>query len=239
MASAAKNRTTAAVRKQMIANSRRGVRDGILDREADQLDAQAAELLNAELPAVVSAGEVVPQVRDVRVDADIVQSVDNRQWLVDTLEHPDQIARDASTERTGLLCRESVDITASALDMAVTIGAKNSAEKSLAHQMALAHDCAFEMADIGLQLAQQVDVLRPLGKAMQIYTVESARMMNASANMMKAFQSGMVVMQKIRHGHTQTMIVQHQNVTVSDGGQAVIGNVASRGLMEGDNSNDK
>jgi hypothetical protein len=50
--------------------------------------------------------------------------------------------------------------------------------------------------------------------------VEVARLSNAAARMMQIFQEGLLVLQKLRTGGKQTVVVQH--VQVSDGGQAVI-----------------
>jgi len=184
-------------------------------RDAARLEAEATALMPAEDTVAVSVGEVVPAASD--------QSTQGIQ-LKDTLNNPDQVARDASAERTGMLWKENLDITAPALDMATTIGAENSAEKALAHQLALAHKAVFEMADKSLSLMHKIDsYTNP--RAMQIYSVESVRLMNASARMMKAFQDGMIALHKIRTGGQQTMTVQH--VSVSDGGQAVIGHVST------------
>ena len=50
--------------------------------------------------------------------------------------------------------------------------------------------------------------------------VEMARLSNASARMMQIYQESLLVLQKLRTGGKQTVVVQH--VQVSEGGQAVI-----------------
>ena len=56
-------------------------------------------------------------------------------------------------------------------------------------------------------------------------------MANASAKMMDAFQKGTLALHKLRTGGTQTVTVQHVNV--SDGGQAVVTGGFSSGGGDG------
>ena len=216
----ADNRTAIAAKKLADANRWRGVPDRLCQRDAGKLEAEAAEMLTPDVPAEVSLGEVIPPVAPD--GAARCRSISIR----DTLQNPDQVARDASAERTDLLLRDSVDVTALAIDAADSIGAGNSLEKMLAHQMAASHKAAFEMMDKGLQLAQRIDGCTN-AKAIQVFSTESTRLMNASARMMQSFQQGLTTLQKIRTGGNQTMTVQH--VHVSDGGQVLIGNVAGEG----------
>lgn len=57
--------------------------------------------------------------------------------------------------------------------------------------------------------------------------VEACRCINAAARLMSVFQDGLLTLQRLRIGGNQTVTVQH--VTVASGGQAVIGNVQTRG----------
>ena len=93
-----------------------------------------------------------------------------------------------------------------AIDAAQSAQAANSLEKMLCHQMAAAHRAEMKM------LGQSVRVSN--------YPVEVARLSNAAARMMQVFQEGLLVLQKIRTGGQQTVVVQH--VQVSESGQAVI-----------------
>ena len=208
------------------ANRWRGVPDRLMLRDADKMEAEAEELLTPELPAEVSAGEAVP---DISGDNTVqrMKRIDIR----DTLRNPGQVARDASAERTELLLSDSVDVTALALDVADTIEAENSLEKMLSHQLALAHKASFQIADKALMLSDRVHGCTN-AEAVRIYSTESARLMNASARMMQSFQQGMATLQKVRTGGSQTMTVQH--VHVSDGGQALIGNVSDGGRKRGE-----
>jgi len=49
---------------------------------------------------------------------------------------------------------------------------------------------------------------------------EFARLANAAARMMQAYQEAFVTLQKVRTGGKQTVVVQH--VQIGEGGQAVV-----------------
>jgi hypothetical protein len=186
-------------------------------RDANKIEAEADALLVIESDPQIALGEAVPP---AAVDgAERSRSLAIR----DTLENPDQVALDASAERTDLLLRDSIDVTALAIDAADSIDAGNSLEKMLAHQMAVAHKASFEIMDKALTLLAKIDgTTNP--KLVQLLSTEATRLMNASGRMTQSYQQGVTTLQKIRTGGNQTMTVQHVNV--SDGGQAVIGNLA-------------
>jgi hypothetical protein len=88
-----------------------------------------------------------------------------------------------------------------------------------------------EDAQSGVERAAEArDLMRAYkrsGYNHQPLSVEAGRMMNASARMMETFQHGLLTIAKIRSGGTQTVVVQHVNV--SDGGAAVVaGQVKAR-----------
>lgn len=72
--------------------------------------------------------------------------------------------------------------------------------------MALAHKTAFQLVN---EAWRQRD------------SVETARLMNASARMMSVYQQGTLALQRMRTGGNQLVTVQHVNV---NGGQAVVAN---------------
>ena len=78
----------------------------------------------------------------------------------------------------------------------------------LAHQMAAAHKLAMEL--MGQVSYQQ-------GSASQ------ARRLNAAARCMAVYQQGLLALHKVRQNGQQRITVQY--VSVSDGSQAVIGNI--------------
>jgi len=131
-------------------------------------------------------------------------------YLKDTLVNPDLFAIESSETRGRMLVIN--DIAALGIDVANTIGASNTLEKLLAHEIALAHKVACE---------QSAKASRENDPEMEI------KRLHVSARMMGAFQQGVLTLQKLRTGGTQNVIVQH--VHVADGGQAVIGAVQTRG----------
>ena len=80
--------------------------------------------------------------------------------------------------------------------------------------MALAHKTAFKLIN---EAWRQRD------------SVETARLINASARMMTVYQQGMLTLHRIRTGGNQIVTVQHVNV---NGGQAVVANKLRTGGSE-------
>jgi hypothetical protein len=133
-------------------------------------------------------------------------------WVTDTLKTPDAVTRDASAHRIELLDHLGNDCVALALDAAESVKAKNSLEKMLCHQLVVAHKTALEI----------------MGKAVfDLDSLTRARNLNLAARFMDTYQRGLLTFQRIRSGGEQTIIVKQ--VTVTDGGQAVVGNVRAGG----------
>lgn len=169
------------------------------ERIATKCEDDASELLAHDPTRVVSAGEAVPTREESWASGD-----DMTLWCAkDTLKRPSAITSEASFQRQRQLME--CGIYEQGIDAAESVEARNSLEKMLTHQMTLAHDLAFNFAS--------------KAKA-EKSTIESARLLNASARMMKTFQDGILAVQKIRTGGKQTVTVQHVNV--SEGGQAVV-----------------
>jgi len=210
------SRTKRALKEQRSALQERQIADGCVRNGdpygghlhrlmASENAANAETLMTVDVPPHVEHGEVVPE------------GVDDHTWIIrDTLKTPDAAAIDASVTRTDLLLMASADLAGLGIDAAATVGAQNSLEKMLAHQMALAHAAAFRLMDKALSHRD---------------TVEQARLTNAATRLMTTFQQGMLTLQKIRTGGSQTVTVQH--VHVGEGGQAVIGNVQTGGRLAG------
>lgn len=128
------------------------------------------------------------------------------QGIEDAVKGPDRVTLHASIERLELA--EQAGVFDLAFDTAESVGATNSIEKMLAHQMAAAHKAS----------------LKSLAKAdQQRDTVEQARLTNAAARLMQAFQQGALTLQRLRTGGNQTVTVQHVNV--ASGAQAIVGHV--------------
>jgi hypothetical protein len=135
-------------------------------------------------------------------------------------ERADMLAAEASLQRLELA--GELNVVTLAVDMAESIGAKNSVERALAHQMAAAHKLAMQMAakaDHFTSLCQSWDTMT----RQQLQSIEAARMAAASARMMDAFGRAAMTLERLRNGGRQVVTVQHVNV--ANGGQAVVGGV--------------
>ena len=104
----------------------------------------------------------------------------------DTLANPETVAVDASEQRAWLATR--ANLLSPALDAAKTVGASNSIEKMLCHQLAAAHHAAMELL-IKAQDSQVFGKLAP---------VEHVRMTNGAARLMDVFQAGCLALQKLQ-----------------------------------------
>jgi hypothetical protein len=133
---------------------------------------------------------------------------ENDHPLHDTLTVPDLAAVEASFERSRLLLSSGPNVAAMGLDAADSIQARNSLEKMLAHQLAATH--AVIMEQVGL-----VHV-RDEGQT-------TAKRLSAIARCLQAYQHGLLTLKKLRQTGNQRIVVQYVNV--SEGGQAVIGNI--------------
>ena len=183
---------------------------------APMFERQAAELLKLERPPDVGpGGEVVNEQ---------VAGLGQRRWNIrETLrEGADRIAEDASLRRTDLLMQPSFNAVAMGIDAAEAIGAGNSLERMLAHELALAHEATMRLMDRALSFESSQDA------------VESCRLANTAARLMGVYQDGLLTLQRLRSGGNQTVTVQHVNVQA--GAQAVIGNVGTGGRKRGGRS---
>jgi hypothetical protein len=125
---------------------------------------------------------------------------------------PDLAAVEASLDRSRLLLQCGTDVAAMALDAANSIQAANSLERMLAHQMAAAHKLVMEqMGQISYEHNAAAEVKR----------------LNAAARCMAVYQQGLLTLHKVRQNGQQRITVQYVNV--SNGSQAVIGNVERAG----------
>lgn len=188
--------------QQMVEAETRAYEEG-LTAVASPLQAvygrQARELTVPESPPMVRQGEVVP-----------VAGVDGGTGTIllrDTLADPDSAAMDASIKRTGLL--QQAGALELGIDAANTIGASNSLEKCLVHQMALCHKTAMELMVKGASYSSA----RPEEAEYGRKTIALA------SRLMTVFQQGMETLTRARTAGRQTITVKQVHVS---GGQAVI-----------------
>lgn len=135
----------------------------------------------------------------------------NEQPLYDTMAVPDAAAVEASLERSRLLLDYGIDAVAMALDASASIGATNSMEKMLAHQLAVAHKNAMEQINHAHGACGPEIEIKRLAVATRLMTV---------------YQQGLLTLKKLRPGGRQQITVQYVNV--SHGSQAIVGSMEHR-----------
>jgi len=183
--------------------------------DAERLEANAAALMKLAGAPTVRSGEVTH----------VPGGSGPPREIVDTLSDPDQVAIDASVARTDLLLSLPADIFALSVDAAESANANNSYEKMLAHQLGLAHALLMKTGGRALEFEKR----RGVGGDgfRQADSVELGRLSQAVSRLSLAFQGGLLTLQRLRNGGTQTVTVRH--VTVQSGAQAIIGNVKAGG----------
>ena len=190
---------------------------------ARNIEAEAAALLIADEPPITNRGEVTQP---------HIAGLPGRYWIKNTLLDGDMVSEEASISRTDLLCQNNTDISALAVDAADSVGADNSLEKMLAHQMALAHEMAMKMGNEAMGELQKVRQMNDNRNGLHPGAAsELQRLTNSVARLMATYQQGMLTLQRIKTGGNQTVTVQHVNVGA--GGQAIVGNVQAGGGREG------
>ena len=186
--------------------------------DAAVLEADATDALTLKTkPPVGVGGELTPAGEQIKRGGN----------FIDTVERPDAVTAAASMDRLKLA--DEVQCVSLAVDTAETIQAKNSIEKMIAHQLAAAHKLAMTLAGKAQNLIEEDG--SGWHRPPTVYATEASRVANASAKMMDAFQKGTLALHKLRTGGTQTVTVQHVNV--SDGGQAVVTGGFCRGGSDG------
>lgn len=193
----------------------------LLERvEADDMDAAAAAFLdprshtrNPIKPG--NGGETILMTQDTRSDYP---------RLVDTLTaSPDLLNAEAA--RTRLELASKAGVLTLGVDLAETIKARNSIERMLAQQLAGLHSLAMISMGNAQDLLRQYKAMGNPG-----HSIEAARHSNAAAKLATAFQTGMLALDRVRHGGRQTVKVTYQQVAVAKGGKAVVaGSIKARG----------
>ena len=173
------------------------------------------QLIPAEGSTDVIMGEVLPLSYEYTTEDDYnACDAVSTDVIRDTLQQdPDTVAVDASMNRTRLL--HDAGALEVGLDLATTIGAKNSMEKLLSHQMAVCHMKAMEIMG-------KPDHDYPKGREdLQV------KMMNIAVRLMDSYQSGMITLSKVRNaGKQQTITVKQIRV---EGGQNVFADNVNHG----------
>jgi len=141
-----------------------------------------------------------------------VKAHSRTQSMYPLTEKPDMAAVESSIQRMEL--SGGVDCLSIGIDTANSIGAKDTPERMLAHQMAACHKMAFNL----MQEAEQLDFKYRLDT--NTASVIQARKLNSANRLMQTFQQSLLTLQKVRSGGKQHITVQH--VQVNSGGQAIV-----------------
>jgi hypothetical protein len=175
---------------------------------ADRYEAPALEALPGALAGVGGGGELV-----IREDT-------SAPALRSTVEDPSFVTADASRDRLELL--QQAGALELGLDAAETVGAADSLEKMLAHQLAALHRSTLRLT---VQLNSRLEYAeRTLGSERDRANIEACRLAGAVARIGATFQQGVQTMKQAKSKGRQTITVRHlhQNVQVNEGGQAVV-----------------
>jgi hypothetical protein len=151
--------------------------------------------------------------------------------IVDTVAHPDYVTAEASRDRLGL-ANEAGSLSL-ALDAADTIQAQDGLEKMLVHQMAVLH---YGMMRATARMNKELDAAG--GTAIdaagdkrdltagerEAANVRACRLAGAISRVSATYQQGLLTLQRKRTGGNQQVTVKHihQQVNVTEGGQAVV-----------------
>ena len=184
-------------------------------RLADEWEAQARiKQLPSTQTEIGAGGELID--RENRCDP-----------TVDTVAHPDYVTAEASRDRLGLASQAgSLSL---ALDAADTIQAQDSLEKMLVHQMAVLH-CGMMRATA--RMNEELDVAGVTDPderetdptKREAANVRACRLAGAISRMSATYQQALLTLQRKRTGGSQHVTVKHihQQVNVTEGGQAVV-----------------
>jgi len=145
--------------------------------------------------------------------------------LCNTLTNPSLVTAYASVDRLHLLDRAGV--LEMGLDAAETINPKNSLEMMLAHQLAALHRGTMRMAE-------QLNNAVAYAGGEDGHNDRAVRLAGAVARGSATFQQGLLTLRQLRSGGKQHVTVTHvhQQVSVSQGGQALVaGEMQTEGMV--------
>lgn len=203
--------TSMALRELREAHEERRGGSPLGNYSADLREQVVAGLLANDGPLELGAGgEAIPEPGEGQARAILRETLS---------EGAGRVAEEASIARATLLIQPNLGVAAMALDAAESMGAGNSLERMLGHQMAVAHEAAMRLMNRAMRHTEDGGD-----------SVEAARLANTAARLLSVFQDGLLTLQRLRTGGAQTVTVQH--VTMQPGAQAVIGNVSAGGARQ-------
>jgi hypothetical protein len=135
-------------------------------------------------------------------------------------EPADALAHSASTQRLELSA--ATDTLSLGLDVANGIKARNAVEKMLSQQAAALHKLGMEFA---AQAGAHLQKARGLGAStgtVMAQNIEASRAASAAIRLFGGFNEAVLTVRRHRSGGQQVVKVIHQQVSVGQGGQAVV-----------------
>jgi len=159
---------------------------------------------------------------EIGAGGELIDRENNREnrLTVDTVAHPDYVTAEASSDRLGLA--NQAGSLSLALDAADTIQAQDSLEKMLVHQMAVLHR---GMMRATARMDEELDAAGVSdANKREAANVRACRLAGAISRMSATYQQGLLTLQRKRTGGNQQVTVKHihQQVNVTQGGQAVV-----------------
>jgi hypothetical protein len=210
-----------AVRLQSGAALKRAVGQAMIDEDGDRtggrFELAEAEAMEAAATSFMEVGSHVTGPVQPGNGGEVIVATKDA-WasipgVIDTIQASAGMLSASASRSRMELTGNSLTL---AVDAAQSIQPKNSLEKMLAHELAAAHRLAM------LFVNKSADIVDRTGGLSQFQSVEAARLANAGARMMGAFQDGMLALDRVRRGGRQIVKVVHQHVAVGPGGQAVV-----------------
>lgn len=174
-------------------------------RCADETEARVRVKLadmpgSTRLEEVGAGGELVPH------DTSALDGYKPPPGVVDTVTDADYVAASASRDRLDW-ANDACALNA-ALDIADTIGARNSLERQMAHQAGALHRMGMKMA---AQLNRSLERMASMidHRALEVHNLHATRLAAAMARLTAAHTDVATALYRMRTGGRQTVVVQH------------------------------
>lgn len=199
--------TTEAIAVKLSAKK---IRFNIMDRDDNHSDYnEKCLMMTDDMDEAANEHLILTESPVQGVGGEFVQTTGNKSPVIcPPRGKVDRVNTEASLDRLELVHKNGV--VSMALDMAEAIGASNSAEQMIAHQMAVAHRTSLDL------MAEAGNTRDP---------IEKCRLINTASKLMDVCQKGLTTVHKVRNGGQQTVTVQH--VQIGNGGQAVVNGTAN------------
>jgi len=213
--------------EQMAAVKRASAIDGADPLWAARVNAEASglEALAASLRDPVARG--LPRLRQGQGGETAPPEDCDHSWRAREMERvvaaPSPVlAADASLDRLRLA--QKADVLNMAVELAQDVGASNGGERMLSHQLAAAHQVGMSLFTAAANDLHRHQVAPTLNTGALLDAQRSAAV---GARVMASFAQGMAVLDRLRNGNRQVVVVQH--TTVNEGGQAVVAGTVAPG----------